>query len=69
MNLMAWADINPQMASMASTIASTLQQMSLSLGLVIGSLLTGCHLGAICRKLFVSRSPAHCIRPFIRWLR
>ena len=37
--------IDPPMASMASTIASTLQQMSLSLGLAIGSLLTGWNLG------------------------
>ena len=33
MNSMACADIDPPMASRASTIASTLQQMSLSLGL------------------------------------
>ena len=44
MNSMACA-IDPPMASMASTIASTLQQVSLSLGLAIGSLLTGWNLG------------------------
>ena len=45
MNSMAYADIEAPMASMASTIASTLQQMSMSFGLAIGSLLTGWYLG------------------------
>ena len=45
MNSMAYADIGAQQASMASTIASTLQQMSMSFSLAIGSLLTAWYLG------------------------
>ena len=37
---MAYADIDGPDASMASTIASTLQQMSLSFGLAVASLVT-----------------------------
>jgi hypothetical protein len=37
---MAYADIDPGDASMASTIASTLQQMSLSFGLAMATLVT-----------------------------
>jgi MFS family permease len=40
LNTMAYADIEPDAASMASTIASTLQQMSLSFGLAIATLVT-----------------------------
>jgi len=40
MNTMAYADIESTDASMASTIASTLQQMSLSFGLATASLIT-----------------------------
>ncbi len=40
MNTMAYADIEPKEAAMAATIASTLQQMSLSFGLAIASLIT-----------------------------
>jgi EmrB/QacA subfamily drug resistance transporter len=40
MNTMAYADIEPVDASMASTVASTLQQMSLSFGLATASLIT-----------------------------
>jgi len=40
LNTMAYADIDPAEASMASTIASTLQQMSLSFGLAMASLIT-----------------------------
>ncbi|MET0382330.1 MAG: DHA2 family efflux MFS transporter permease subunit [Burkholderiaceae bacterium] len=40
MNTMAYADIDQNDASMASTIASTLQQMSLSFGLATASLIT-----------------------------
>ena len=40
MNTMAYADIDGADASMASTIASTLQQMSLSFGLATASLIT-----------------------------
>jgi hypothetical protein len=40
LNTMAYADIDAADASMASTIASTLQQMSLSFGLAVASLVT-----------------------------
>jgi EmrB/QacA subfamily drug resistance transporter len=41
MNSMAYADIDEPDAAMASTIASTMQQMSMSFGLACGSLVTG----------------------------
>ena len=44
MNTMAYADIEERDVSMASTMASTLQQMSLSFGLACGSLVTGYYL-------------------------
>lgn len=47
MNSMAYADINAADASMASTMASTLQQMSLSFGLAFGSLTTAYFLGGL----------------------
>ncbi len=40
-NSMAYADVDPKDSSMASTLASSLQQMSLSFGLAIGSLVAG----------------------------
>eukprot|EP01037_Dinobryon_pediforme_P019671 gene19671-20131_t len=40
MNSMAYADIEPADSSMASTIASSMQQMSMSFGLAFGSLVT-----------------------------
>lgn len=40
MNSMAYADIEPNDTAMASTMASTLQQMSMSFGLAFGSLIT-----------------------------
>ena len=45
MNSMAYSDINAEDTSMASTMASTLQQMSLSFGLAFGSLTTAYFLG------------------------
>jgi len=45
MNSMAYADIVSEDSSMASTIASSLQQMSMSFGLACGSLVTGWYLG------------------------
>ena len=45
MNSMAYADVEPADSSMASTIASSLQQMSMSFGLACGSLITGWYLG------------------------
>src|SRR5450755_1032455 len=46
-NTMAYADIEEPDSSMASTIASTLQQISLSFGLACGSLITGWYLGNV----------------------
>jgi MFS family permease len=45
MNSMAYADIRQTDSSMASTIASSLQQMSMSFGLACGSLVTAWYLG------------------------
>jgi MFS family permease len=45
MNAMAYADIDPPDSSMAATIASSMQQMSMSFGLACGSLLAGWFLG------------------------
>ncbi|MGI4846789.1 MAG: DHA2 family efflux MFS transporter permease subunit, partial [Janthinobacterium lividum] len=44
-NSMAYADIGPGDSSMASSIASTMQQISMSFGLVCGSLATAWFLG------------------------
>jgi MFS family permease len=44
-NAMAYADIEPAESSMATSIASTCQQMSLSFGLACGSLIAGWFLG------------------------
>jgi EmrB/QacA subfamily drug resistance transporter len=46
-NAMAYADIESKDSSMASTIASSLQQMSLSFGLAGGSLITAWFLGGL----------------------
>ena len=46
-NSMAYADIEPRDSSMAATIASTLQQMSLGFGLACGSLITGWYLAGL----------------------
>jgi len=45
MNSMAYADIEMADSSMASTIASSLQQMSMSFGLACGTLIAGWYLG------------------------
>jgi len=47
MNSMAYADIGPTDTAMASTLASTMQQMSMSFGLACGSLVTGYFLGGL----------------------
>ncbi|MFT5590062.1 MAG: EmrB/QacA subfamily drug resistance transporter [Bradyrhizobium sp.] len=47
MNSMAYADISHADSSMASTLASSLQQMSMSFGLACGSLVTGWYLGGL----------------------
>jgi MFS family permease len=46
-NSIAYADIEDHDSSMASTLASSLQQMSLSFGLACGSLITGWFLGGL----------------------
>ncbi len=46
MNSMAYADIEPEESSMAATIASSFQQLSMSFGLAIGSLVAAWFLGA-----------------------
>ncbi len=45
MNSMAYADIEPADQSMASSIASSMQQLSLSFGLACGSLITAWYIG------------------------
>ena len=45
MNSIAYADVDNADSSMASTIASSLQQLSMSFGLACGSLITGWYLG------------------------
>lgn len=45
MNSMAYADIDTPDSSMASTIANSMQQMSISFGLAAGSLVAGWYLG------------------------
>ncbi|WP_081905661.1 DHA2 family efflux MFS transporter permease subunit [Janthinobacterium agaricidamnosum] len=45
MNTIAFADIDNADSSMASTIASSMQQLSMSFGLAFGSLITGWFLG------------------------
>jgi hypothetical protein len=47
MNSMAYADIETNESSMASTIASSFQQISMSFGLVFGSLVTAWYLGPL----------------------
>lgn len=44
-NSMAYADVSPADSSMASTIASTLQQISMSFGLAVGTLIAAAFLG------------------------
>lgn len=47
MNSLAYADVSERDASMASTISSSLQQLSMSFGLAAGSLITGWFLGDV----------------------
>jgi EmrB/QacA subfamily drug resistance transporter len=47
MNTMAYADIEPGDTSMASTIASSLQQLSMSFGLAAASLVAGWYLSGV----------------------
>jgi EmrB/QacA subfamily drug resistance transporter len=61
MNSMAYADIEPKDSSMASTIASSLQQMSMSFGLACGSLITAWYLGDLpqTERAFVTNALHH----------
>jgi EmrB/QacA subfamily drug resistance transporter len=45
MNSLAYADVEPGNSSMASTLASSLQQVSIGFGLAFGSLVAAWHLG------------------------
>jgi Na+/melibiose symporter-like transporter len=47
MNSMGYADVEQHESSMASTIASSMQQLSMSFGLACGSLITGWFLGGL----------------------
>ena len=47
MNSLAYADVTERDSSMASTISSSLQQLSMSFGLAAGSLITGWFLGDV----------------------
>jgi Na+/melibiose symporter-like transporter len=47
MNTLAYADIEQRDSSMASTISSSFQQLSMSFGLATGSLVTGWFLGGV----------------------
>jgi EmrB/QacA subfamily drug resistance transporter len=47
LNSMAYADIDARDSSMAATLASTLQQMSMGFGLACGSLVTGWYLAGL----------------------
>jgi MFS family permease len=47
MNTMAYADIEGRDTSMASTLASSLQQLSMSFGLAVGSLAAGWYLAGL----------------------
>jgi len=47
MNAMAYADIEPAESSMATSIASTCQQLSLSFGLACGSIIAAWYLGSV----------------------
>jgi len=47
MNTLAYADVEQKDSSMASTIASSFQQLSMSFGLASGSLVTGWFLGRV----------------------
>ncbi len=47
MNSMAYADVDDADAAMASTMASTMQQLSMSFGLACGSLVTGYYLAGL----------------------
>jgi EmrB/QacA subfamily drug resistance transporter len=61
MNSIAYADIEPPDASMASTLASSMQQLSMSFGLACASLVAGWYLGDLPQtdQLMVSNALHH----------
>ena len=58
MNSMAYADIETNESSMASTIASSFQQISMSFGLAFGSLVTAWYLGPLAQSDRFAVTPA-----------
>lgn len=61
MNTLAYADIGPKDTSMASTMSSSIQQLSMSFGLAAGSLVTAWYLGPISQdnKVLVAQALHH----------
>jgi EmrB/QacA subfamily drug resistance transporter len=61
MNTLAYADIEPKDSSMASTMASSFQQLSMSFGLATGSLVTAWFLGRVPQtdEVMVTRALHH----------
>jgi EmrB/QacA subfamily drug resistance transporter len=61
MNSIAYADIEPPDTSMASTLASSMQQLSMSFGLACGSIVAGWYMGDLPQtdKLMVSSALHH----------
>ena len=61
MNSIAYADIEPFDASMASTLAGSMQQLSMSFGLACGSIVAGWYMGDLPQtdKLMVSNALHH----------
>jgi len=57
-NGMAYADIESSESSMATSIASTMQQLSLSFGLACGSLIAGWYLGGVAQTQRVAVTSA-----------
>ncbi len=57
-NGMAYADVGAAQSSMATSIASTLQQLSLSFGLAFGSLIAGWYLGGVAQTQQVAVTTA-----------
>ncbi|TFW30886.1 DHA2 family efflux MFS transporter permease subunit [Massilia horti] len=61
MNTLAYADVEPRDSSMASTITSSFQQLSMSFGLAAGSLVTAWFLGDVpqTERVLVTRALHH----------
>lgn len=61
MNSLAYADVGDADSSMASTIASSFQQLSMSFGLAVGSLVAGWYLGKVpqTNQLMVTQALHH----------